>query len=347
MTMTAGAGATKCHDVIVIGASAGGVEALQRLVAPLPSDLAASILVVLHVHSSGPSALPQILSRAGKLPAVHATSGDRLEAGVIYIAPPGRHLLIDAARLRLSAGARENGHRPAIDPLFRSAAVLGARVMGVILSGTLDDGAAGLLRVKAAGGLAVVQDPEQATYPAMPRNAIAATPVDYVLSVEAIAELIVDRAGTPDDAGAAATGAAQGADVEVAMSLLSPEALHADGANPGNPSAFSCPDCSGVLNEIDEGALRRYRCRTGHAWSPEALVAAQTVAVENALWVALRSLEEKASMASRMARGARTRGSQLSEQRFADQASESLRNAEVLRQLLATWGSHSTVAVEG
>src|SRR5215210_2803005 len=146
------------HDLIVIGASAGGVETLQRLVAVLPPDLPACLVVVLHVPSSGPSAMPRILSRAGALHATHASSGDVLRPGVIYLAPPDRHVLIDRHRLRLSAGAKENGHRPAIDPLFRSAAALGARVMGVILSGALDDGAAGLRRVKAAGGLAVVQD---------------------------------------------------------------------------------------------------------------------------------------------------------------------------------------------
>jgi two-component system chemotaxis response regulator CheB len=187
------------RDVIVVGASAGGVDALQRLVARLPAELPACLVVVLHVPSSGPSAMPQILSRAGKLRAMHAESGVDLQPGTIYLAPPDRHVLLDGRRLRLSAGAKENGHRPGIDPLFRSAAKLGARVMGVILSGALDDGAAGLLCIKEAGGLAVVQDPTEATYPAMPRNAIAATRVDHILPIEAIAELIVAEAGSPPE----------------------------------------------------------------------------------------------------------------------------------------------------
>lgn len=185
-------------DVVVVGASAGGVEAVTRLVHGLPGHLSAALLICLHVPSVGPSALPQILRRSGPLPAEHASDNQVIEPGRIYVAPPDVHLLVEGDRLRLSAGARENGHRPAVDPLFRSAArSLGARVIGVILSGVLDDGAAGLKAVKAAGGVAVVQDLDDAMYPTMPANAMAATAVDQVLTVEQMAEFIVTTSGRP------------------------------------------------------------------------------------------------------------------------------------------------------
>lgn len=184
------------RDVVVVGASAGGVEAIIRLAKGLPADLPAAVLVCLHVPSVGSSALPQILRRSGALAAEHATDGRRLEHGRIYVAPPNLHLLLDGDRLTMSAGPRENGHRPAVDPLFRSAArSLGSRVIGVVLSGTLDDGAAGLRTIKACGGLAVVQAPDDAMYPDMPANAMAVTAVDQVLAVEQIAEFIVSTTG--------------------------------------------------------------------------------------------------------------------------------------------------------
>ncbi|MEP7054691.1 MAG: chemotaxis protein CheB [Actinomycetota bacterium] len=334
-------------DVVVVGASAGGVEALRRLVAHLPVDLPACLVVVLHVPSSGPSAMPQILSRAGSLRAVHATSGDDLEAGVIYVAPPDRHVLIDGHRLRLSAGARENGHRPAIDPLFRSAAAaLGARVMGVVLSGVLDDGAAGLLRVKAAGGLAVVQDPSDALYPAMPLNAMAAVKVDHMLPVEAIAALIVAMAGTARVSAPRSQDPQYAADTEIDLIQRWPTSMHPDDGDPGDPTVYTCPDCSEVLHAIDEGQLRRYRCRTGHAWSPEALQSAQSTVVENALWAGLRSLDENASLATTMSAVAHLRGSMPAQQRLAERASAAHGNAEILRRMLANWGADAEVAAE-
>ncbi len=178
------------HDVVVVGASAGGVDALRAMAAQLPGDLPAAVLVVLHVHA-GPSALPDILRRAGPLPAAHAVDRERIAPGLILVAPPDHHMLVAHDRVRVTRGPKENGHRPAIDPLFRSAAAtLGNRVIGVVLSGMLDDGADGLAAVKAAGGVAIVQDPEDATFPSMPRSALAAVEADEVVPLRLLGSAI-------------------------------------------------------------------------------------------------------------------------------------------------------------
>src|SRR5438067_6253229 len=180
------------RDLVVIGASAGGVEALSQLVSHLPHDLAAAVLVVLHIPQDRPSVLPRILSAAGALPATHAKGGERAAHGHLYIAPPGRHLLVHDGTLRLSAGPKEGGHRPAIDPLFRTAArAAGTRVVGVILSGALDDGTAGMVSIKQRGGICIVQDPNEAICGDMPRNALQNAEVDYCLTVAGIAALLV------------------------------------------------------------------------------------------------------------------------------------------------------------
>lgn len=180
------------HDIIVIGASAGGVQALKTLVGSLPRKLPASIFVVLHIPAESPSLLPEILSRAGPLEAVQAVDGIEIEHRCIYIAPPDHHLLIEHGHVRVVRGPKENRHRPAVDPLFRSAAqIYGTRVVGVILTGGLDDGTAGLLAVKRRGGIAVVQDPDEALYPGMPSSALANVEVDYRLPLSSIGPLLV------------------------------------------------------------------------------------------------------------------------------------------------------------
>ena len=186
------------HDLVVIGASAGGVEALRELVAGLPAELAAAVLVVLHTPPTRDSRLPAILGRAGILPTAHARDGEGIRPGQIYVAPPNYHLTVEAESLRLVQGPTENGFRPAADPLFRTAArAYGARVVGVVLSGALDDGAAGLTAIKQQGGVTVAQDPDEAIVPGMPRSAIRFDHVDHVLPVAAIAALLVRLAGPP------------------------------------------------------------------------------------------------------------------------------------------------------
>jgi two-component system, chemotaxis family, protein-glutamate methylesterase/glutaminase len=319
------------HGIVVVGASAGGVEALADLAASLPGDLSAAVFVVLHLPATGTSALPEILHRHGPLPAAHVRDGEPIRPGRIYVAPPDHHVLLRTGHVHLSRGPREHGHRPAIDPLFRSAArEYSTRVIGLVLSGALDDGTAGLLAIKSRGGIAVVQDPADALYPGMPSNALEHVPVDHVLPAtsmgELLARLVADPAEPPSDP------APTGMQVEVEMEGFSLEAF--EGNHPGRPSGFSCPDCNGVLWQIRDGDLERFRCRVGHAWSPEGLLTQQSEALEAALWVALRSLEERAALARRLAEPARQRGHSITATRFEEQAAEAQQAARLVRDLL-------------
>lgn len=320
------------RDLIVVAASAGGVEALTTLVRGLPADLPAAVVVVLHVPAAGTSVLPQLLARAGPLPAAHPQHGDALRAGHILVAPPDRHLLIEDGHVLLSQGPRENGHRPAADPLFRSAArTRGRRVIGVVLSGALDDGTAGLLALRARGGVAVVQDPDDALYPGMPSHAIALG-VDYVQPVAQIPATLV--ALLQEEVGDAPPGEEDGPALEDVATAGQAPGAYDDPARPGRPSPFSCPTCAGVLWEINEQGLERYRCRLGHAWSPATLLAEQRSALEGALWSALRSLEEKAALVQRMAERARSLEQPHNAERYAIQAEDDRTRAELLRRLL-------------
>ncbi|MBX9243878.1 chemotaxis protein CheB [Actinotalea ferrariae] len=326
------------RDVVVVGASAGGVEALRALVANLPADLPATVLVVLHTPAAARSALAAILDRSGPLPASAAVEDDPLTPGRVLVAPPDRHLIVADGYVTLSRGPRENGHRPAVDVLFRSAArALGPRVVAVVLSGTLDDGTAGMVAVHARGGITLVQDPDEATFEGMPVSAIEGDSPAAVLPVRDIAARLVELVGetVPDEP------ASQASDLmhqEVGMAEL--EAIVTSSADPpGKASGYACPDCTGVLWELTEGGLTRYRCRVGHAWSPQSLAAQQAVAVEGALWMALRALEEKASLATRMAEGAVDRGHRISSLTFEEHAAEAAAAARILRDLIERVGT--------
>src|SRR5579884_73318 len=251
-------------SLVVVGASAGGVEALQRFVGALPGDFAAPVLVVLHASPTGRSYLPEILSRAGKLPAVHGLDATPIEPGRIYVAPPDAHLIVTDGRLGLVKGPRENGHRPAIDPLFRTAAdAYSSHVAGVILSGTLDDGTVGLSCIKQAGGATLVQDPEDALYRDMPENAIAYLHPDYVQPVEELVHTLVRLT-----ASAPTTGRKHEPMTPDDLPDAAP-APSAEVAQPGEMVAFSCPECGGTLWETDVGGTASYRCRVGHAYTLE------------------------------------------------------------------------------
>ncbi len=324
---------TPRRDIVAVGASAGGVEALAELAALLPARLPAAVLVVLHMPAYGHSVLPDILSRRGSLPAVHAVDGQKIEAGRIYVAPPDHHLLVRDGQVRLTRGPAENNHRPAIDALFRSAArAYGTRVVGVVLTGTLDDGTAGLQSIKSRGGLALVQDPAEAPFTGMPLSAIENVAVDAVETLAGLARTITRLSG--EQAPAAQKEGSVTPDLEEDVAVAEMDLGRLDNRTEGSPSAFSCPDCHGVLWEISEGDLVRYRCRVGHAYSPQSLLASQSENLEEALWAALRALEESASMAERLQARASERGHVLSAQQFGSQASDARHRAQIIHGVL-------------
>lgn len=323
---------TTGHDIVVVGASAGGVEALRTVCSRLPSDLPAAVFVVLHVPAIATSVLPAILERSGDLPAAHAIDGAEIERGRVYIAPPDHHLLIQPGFMRVNRGPRENGYRPAIDPMFRTAAATyGSRVVGVILSGVLDDGTAGLAAVKTHGGRALVQDPEDALYPMMPISAIDAAEPDLIAPAEDLADQIAHLAIEAVPATMAPTDDPLLHDED----YIEVDRAASDRPQAGSPSGFVCPDCGGALWELeDDNGLLSFRCRTGHGYSIETLAAEQTETVESALWAALRALEERAAMARRMAGRLRGRGSKTSAARFEAQADAAVQQALVMRDAL-------------
>ena len=325
------------HDIIVVGASAGGVEALITLVHGLPADLPAAVFVVLHMPAQGPSALPKILDKRGPLPALAAKDRQVIEKGHIYVAPPDNHLLIENGHMRVGRGPKENMHRPAIDPLFRSAALAyGPRAIGVVLSGMLDDGTSGLKAIKERGGIAVVQDPNDAIYSSMPLSAIQNVAVDFVGPISDMPLLLERLANEPIEEGVVSVNGHIDKDhidieVEIAKSDLSdPVLLDKIGA----PSHYACPDCHGILWQIDDGELVRFRCRVGHAYTAESMLTVHTESVENALYAALRALEESVSLSRQLARNAEQRGLESIVARMEVKAAETDQQADLVRGLL-------------
>lgn len=327
--------------LIGIGASAGGVETLFELVAGLDQDLPAALFVVLHQSASGPTLLADLLGRRCELPVDAARHGAPVRAGRVVVAPPDRHLLVQDGRVVLSRGPRENGHRPGIDPLFRSLALeAGPGATGIVLSGLLDDGAAGLLEIVRHGGSAVVQDPEEALFDPMPRAALEQVPGAVVAPARAIGGTL--REITARDPLGARRPSPQLV-FEVRASRAD-DPRTADEDPPGPPAGLTCPDCSGPLFALGDDRMHRFRCRVGHAWSQESLGHEQDSAVERALYTALRALEDKASLAHRVATSADARGSARLAQRSRGNAREALREAAVLRRMLARGGDDEDAA---
>jgi two-component system, chemotaxis family, protein-glutamate methylesterase/glutaminase len=324
------------RDIVVIGASAGGLQALQQLLTALPPDVEAALLVVLHTaERPGASMLPEILQRRSTMPVSHPRDGDRIVRGRIYIAPPGFHMIVEDGFVRVLQGPRENLHRPAIDPLFRSAAsAYGRRVIGVILTGMLDDGTAGLMMVSARGGEAIVQDPQSAAFPSMPKSALNQVPNAHVLPLDQLAAFLSQLVGEevpsePEPANQASLGAAK----ETRIAELNMDEISSEDRL-GQPSPFACPDCGGVLWEIEQNGFLRFRCRVGHAFTAEHLGVEQRQAVETALWEALRALEESASLYRRMAGRARTSHHELPASLYQERASNTESNSKILRNFL-------------
>jgi two-component system, chemotaxis family, protein-glutamate methylesterase/glutaminase len=311
--------------VVVAGASAGGVEALVQFVGSLPAPIPYTLLVVLHVSPAGTSVLPSILARAARVPVASAGDGDLLRAGHVYVAPPDRHLLVEDGCLRLSQAPRENGHRPAIDATMRSAAQhYGPGTLGIVLSGSRDDGTAGLLAIKEHGGLALAQDPDEALYASMPRSAIHYVALDAVLPVDRMADWIL---GHVDDEHRIPNGATASDNPGESGLGLVPSVPEAQ----GNGTRFTCPDCGGVLFERWEGHLERFECSVGHVFSIDSLVDAQADGLENALWAAVRTLEDRVALLGRMAARAERSEHHRSARAFESQARELAERARIVR----------------
>jgi two-component system chemotaxis response regulator CheB len=317
--------------VVVVGASSGGIDALTQLAAALPAEFPAAVCVVLHTSPQSPGVLDGILDRAGPLPARAVRGGERPQPGHIYVAPPDRHLVLEPNRLRLTKGPRENRFRPAIDPLFRSAAqVYGPAAVGVVLTGNLDDGTAGLWAIKQLGGVAIVQDPADAAYPAMPQSAINHVKVDHVVPLQAVAPLLARVVSVSPSQG----GAVVSDRINIEMKIAKEEnAIEAGVEQLGQPSSYACPECHGVLLQIEEEGRVRFRCHTGHAYSADSLLAGINEAIEDALWNTVRAIDEGARYIRHLANHLQPHDRARAE-RFALEASQANSQSEAVRQLV-------------
>ena len=334
--------------LVAIGTSAGGLDALARLLPQLAPDFPGSIFIAQHMPAdvSGEATL-RALRKVATLECSHAHDGEPFKPGRVYLAPTDQHMMVKKTTIMVTKGARENGWRPAIDPLFRSVAVAhGNRAIGVVLTGYLDDGTAGLVAIKRCGGKCVVQDPRDAAYPDMPQNALAQVKVDHCVPIAEMGAVLTQlaqsraarRSAPPEDIAIEAKIAER-----VLSDLPSVEAV-------GEQVPYNCPGCGGVLWQVKEGDALRYRCHTGHAYTAPVLLAQQSAKIEETLWIALRMFEERrnllATMASQKKRsdpresvpGAGNREVYAS---TAERAKEAAVHVERIRALLRVGGSPS------
>lgn len=323
---------TTHRDIVVIGASAGGLSALVELVRGLPRDLPAAVFVVVHTSPDNPSVLPQILARAGALPASLAVDGAPIVRGHIHVAPPDHHLVLKRSHLRVSRGPKENGFRPAVDPLFRTAAhVHGPRAIGVVLSGGLNDGTHGLAMIANHGGVAFVQDPHEALVPSMPLSALQSVEVHHVLRACELGPAIARRVLEPIPVTPYG---------EVTVDIAEHGDSLARHTPAGAPSQYTCPDCGGALWEAtDDTRMLRFRCHVGHGYTAESLGAMQRHNLDNALWTALRALEEHASLYRRMATRTESAGLADLARRYQGQVEDAERQAATIRGALAAYNA--------
>lgn len=323
------------RNIIVMGASAGGFEAYQQLIARLPPDLNAAIFIVWHMAPTVRGILPQVLSKLTTIPTAHADDNELIQTNRIYVAPPDHHMLIEGGRIRITHGPKENRFRPAIDPLFRSAAyAYGNRVMGVLLSGALDDGTAGLWTIKHRSGLALVQDPQEAIVPAMPENAIRQVAIDFIVPVAQLAPLLVRLAGE-DVPQKLSVSMEEDEKTKTELRIAADEtAMGMTLFRYGQPSRYACPECHGVLTRINEGPLTRFRCHTGHAYSADSLLAALTEKTEDSLYGAIRGMDESVLLLNQL-------GDQFAEANqprqaalYFQKAQEATQRGELVRQAI-------------
>lgn len=330
------------RDIIVVGASAGGVSALQDLVKDLPADLDAAVFIVMHLLPSAPSHLAGILKRCSALPVAEAEDGESIRRGRIYLARPDYHLVIDKEKIQLTRGPRENRSRPAIDALFRSAAhAHGGRVIGVVMTGHLDDGTAGLWAIKDRGGTAVVQDPTDAQVPSMPQNALKYVKADHVVPVREMGALLATLTRQP----ATSLEGTMRDELEIETKIAKEgRGLQLGVMTLGELTPYTCPDCHGVLVRLKSGGVPRVRCHTGHAYSINSLLAQVTAVVEDSLWSSMRAIEESVMLLEHMARHLREvdLDSETAEL-FDKKAQDTQRHADVIRQAVM---EHQTLSKE-
>lgn len=321
------------RNIVVVGASAGGIEALSALLALLPADFPAAVFVVVHVSADSPGVLPNILARVSTLPVAAAKDRVPILPGHVYVAPPDRHLLLEQGYMRVTCGPKENRFRPAVDPLFRSAAqAYTEQVIGIVLSGSLDDGTAGLWAIKDRGGLAIVQEPAEATYPSMPLSALQYVAVDYRVTIAEMATLLPQLVSTTVEEKKEA----------VMSDKMEIETQIAGEANPlaagvmqlGPLSPYTCPECSGVLMQLQEGNLLRFRCHTGHAYSLETLLAGIHESIDKTLWGTVRALEEHMLLLRHLGEHAHTQQNEALAHRLSLKAQNAEDQVQIVRQLV-------------
>ncbi|AEI49001.1 chemotaxis protein CheB [Runella slithyformis] len=333
------------YDIVVIGSSAGGVYALRELAAALPKDFKASIFVVQHLSSTSPSYLPQILSAAGPLKAVHPIDGTPIQPGVIYLAPPDHHLLLEPHRVLVKKGPKENRFRPSIDALFRSAAyAYGTRVIGIILTGLMNDGTSGMWSVKRLGGVGIIQDPEEAMYPSMPESVLEYVEVDYRVAIAELAPLLVKL--TQEEAlDSCLLPAEEVKRMRTEIDIAGQKSAFDMGIlSIGEPTALTCPECHGALVQLREGRLIRYRCHTGHAFTANSLLAEVSKAVEDSLWSAIRGLEETVLLLEQTANGLVESGRTAEAKNFFAESSRTKQQARRLHEFVVR---HKQVSEDG
>jgi two-component system chemotaxis response regulator CheB len=321
------------HDIVAIGTSAGGVAALIEVVRSLPKDLRAAVFVVIHMSPSSPSILPEILSKAGPLPAFHPEDGDKVQHGRVYVARPDRHLLVEKNRVLVKNGPKENRFRPAIDALFRSIAyTYGPRAIGVVLTGTLDDGTSGLWTIKRHGGVAVVQDPAGAHSPQMPMNVLSEMKVDHVVPLSEMGSLLtrlVEKPIGPRPKRSAKEQKRLAMEIEIATK---DNAFDRGIIGIGELTAFTCPECQGALVKLKEGDITRFRCHTGHAFTASALLAGISEASEDHLWRAMQSIEGFTMLLNEIGNHFKDKGQPQEAEKFFRKAEQNRKRARVIHE---------------
>jgi len=334
------------HDIIVIGASAGGIKALGAIVGALPADIDAALFIVQHLAADTPSILPQILADVGSLSASHPSDGEQIQTGQIYVAPPDYHLLVNQGSMRVVRGPQENKFRPAIDVLFRSAArTYGPRVVGVVLTGYLDDGTVGLQAVKKRGGVAIVQDPNEAEYPSMAKSALRYVKVDYCLPLAEIPDLLVHLSKEPA-AQEEAFPVTEEIEIEsrIAEQQMNTQEFLKNVEAIGTRTTYTCPECNGSIWQIGKEEPLRFRCHTGHSFTADVFLSEQTQNLENALWSAVGAMEEKVTFSRQMAERMRNYNLQSAAAKHEDYATNLDKEVSLIRGIILNgFATHRTI----